>query len=405
MKKTNLLIFSLSTALMLTACNTNKKNKSSNSEPVDEGTVVDVTNADGKAAFKERAEKVIAGYDQEFSAYGFETKVRDVSLQAAGTVKVEIDDEEGEPTGEYLNNSFDVSLGASLDLGAGIAKAEDDIIGHAYVSDLSLDATAKGHAELSEEMKFDFDEKLNASGVGADAYLTNDNIYIDYSSGANRTAINSASNIVNDILTLMGIGEYAKMDLNQMLDDTTGAPGRKIAFEDVVEIPDEIFTPIKSMRDEGVDFTITGEALDEVANFFRQYTFLEFVTFKDGRFGLRANITKQDLGMFVTLFVADAETAQQVTAVINQIVSKFSINAGVYFTKDGLLNNTELSFDVAAMLPEMQVGDGTYLSLSKAALSGSVTTDVLYNSDVKFNLPSAEELATYVVLNKVEEDA
>ena len=104
-------------------------------------------------------------------------------------------------------------------------------IGNAKISDVglnfNLNATING-----DEQQVKFDDKFSMSKVGAEAYLKNDTLYVDYSGSALRKAVDSVSSLVNHINQEIPHEEgepVVTYDFNKSIDEATGAPERKIA--------------------------------------------------------------------------------------------------------------------------------------------------------------------------------
>lgn len=402
MKKFKFIICSMIAALALTGCGGAKKAGVLPSG----GKTVDLSTEEGVAALKSNLEKTTEAYKNlEIYALGLKSETKGLNVDAKGSV---------------YGLNIDASLkGFNLDLEAKLGKDGEPAEGEEFapvkgqfgISNFAgtLKASVKGNLPLDEDadpVALDLSETLKIEKSKADVYLLGNKVYVDASDKGLRKTLDNASGVVNDVLENLPEGlvpaeiSAVSIDVNKLVDQWFGKE-RKCYFE--YDPEDQLTTSIFSIFEsiEAPD----DEDVAEVAAVINELGFVKFVTYSDGRFGFQADVTKEALAKF-------AETEEDVAEVLNYF-DKLDVHGCALFNKNGLLVEASVSADVKAHIvvaEEEEEPEGGELHEGALARREAAQPDVdlvingkvseflslQYNDEVKFSIPSEDELAKYV---------
>ncbi len=478
MKAKKILLVSALFALLLTGCGKKNQEPEPQPKPEPEEQDVDPTTPEGKATVKDAMYNAYLNYStpSTLKAVNVNAEAKDVSFNLG--LDITEKSQYGENKLDFSISDFNAKVDAYAKVGEGNA-VEGMVKASDVKGNVSFDATVL--KELAKEpepaqpegqqqglIKRDGDpepepepfEGFSAKGefaiapLAVNAYFKDGNLYLDYSDAGVRTTMDNADDLAMQIMELVGsIDAYLNPDegegegqevqqqglikregeeplhfLNNMIDELTGAPGRKI-YDQVEEDgfiidADDMVAPTEEEKAEAKQ-TID----DFVDNVLSQLPLIFGVKeLKDGSYKFRLNLTKDLMVALLNLveqFVAaqkaleEAQQPQQqglikrdgeeaakepsVADYFKEYCDKFTLSAELVLSKEGFIKSASANYDIAASAEKLPYnffglnGDVT----ASVAMKGKLSASFKYNDEVSFQLP--EDLNTYVFIGKQQE--
>ena len=365
MKKTRLAVCFAIAALLLAGCS----NKKAGQLPSG-GKKVDITTEEGQKTVENAVTRLITSYQEnEFTALGAKLELKGLNATLKGQL-------EGADLDVAVNK-----LQATVEAKLGDQQLE------AHLKDLGGQITAKG--TLPMEKPVTLDENLKFSKVGADVYLTNNALYADYSGKGLRTLLKDAGPIVSKFIGQPGV----QLDLNELIDGVTGAKSRKIRIDLGEDVMKDI-TPTNIMKEVfGEMNPPKEEEWKSVFEVLELTDMVEFRTYKDGRFGVATNVTKEKVLDLAKKMEAEEEVAKDLA-----MFDKLNVKLAVVLNKDGLLSSASAAADVAVKI-DNKAEDPEDAVVLDLAVKGEIFLDIKYNGDVKFAIPKQADLDKYELVD------
>ncbi len=430
-----------------------------------EETPVDVETDEGKTTVKDAIYKAYLNYSnpQTFKKVNVQAEIKDVNIALDADI-IELN--------KYGENEIDFSLkgfNANVNAFASIndqreveGKAELSDVKGKVALDLALEQPyevpvepeesqeeEQGDEEEPEESPFEgyfVNGEFTIAPLAVNAFFKDGNVYLDYSDDGVRTTIDNSEDLVGQIIQLVKAfkGEDEEEDevpqqdgedeeeeesrfLNDMIDEYTGAPARKIYTvaekegfivpeEDYVAPTEEDKAAVKAKIDKFVDETLPTLVLSKMVT---------FKILRGGSYELGISLNKAKVASLINI-IEQLKAAQEAAEIIqqqglikrdgesepeepeeptiadmfNEYCEKFDLTAKVVLDKDGLIRNANVSYDIAASVENYEwnlfVVGGTLTA--SASLSGKINTTFKYNDEVVFDLPA--DLDTYVCFGK-----
>ena len=390
MRKFKFIVCSVAAVLVLTGCQKgNKNDPTPGPQPEPElpagelpegGTALDITTEEGKQALYNEVMAVIDAYtapEQEFTAIGLKSETKNVNVDA--TAKVEAEDMTVLDAEAHIKD-FGITIDAKV--------GGDD---ESWAAEAGLDIngliSAKGFMIMDEGKKLKLDDQLNFDHVGAQAWLTNDNVYVNADGEGLRDLLEQAKPIVAKILpyVMEGIPAGTVLDLNAILDSMCGEDRH---FYIPLDGATEKFNPIAliNVLDIDEEDKPTAEDWAEVQEVLEQIPFLSFQTYADGRFGIALDINMEQFLAFAEAM--DLELEEE----IFDMIPEANLKVAVMIRANGLLDSISIAADAKV---DIQIEDDVLANIQGSASLEEVLT-LTYNDEVSFNIPSDEVLAEYV---------
>ena len=361
MKKIRLIVCSAIAALLLAGCSGKKAGQLPSG-----GKKVDVTTEAGQETIKNEVQKLAKAYaETEFTALGAKLQVKNTSASVKG-------------------NAEEVELDCSLKKFQATAEAK---LGNnqleAHIKDVGGEAAVKLHIPQDDDKAIDLDDSVKFSKVGADGYVLDGKLYVDYSGKGLRNLLNDASPIITKVINQPGV----KIDANDFIDNLTKIESRK-AYIEVPEFevkPSDISSLLKFEVPSEEEWNDIFKVMEDAGDM------LEVRTYSDGRFGVALNVTKDKL-----VALAEKEGGEKE---MFDMFEKLDVKVAVVINKDGLLTSASAAGDVQFTIEEKPYDEGDLGTKLDIAIKAEVFLDITYNDDVKFNFPKEAELEKFEKLD------
>ena len=457
-------------------------------QPLD--TPVDPETPEGKATIKDALYKAYLNYSDinNFSAVNVNAEAKDVNLAlnldvfeettygdnhldfSVSDFNAKVDAYariNQDNTVEGMIKASDVKGKVALDAAIFQPEEEEEPIALAAYRDPELDPEAGEGEEDPLDGEDDFEGffaegEFTIAPLAVNAYFKDGNVYLDYSDQGVRNTIDNADDLAGQIMELVyGIEEFfyegdeedidpvqpepqglVRRDggepvffLNELIDELTGAPERKIY--DVLEEDGFVIDASETIPPTNEE---KEQAKQEIDSFVDETLPLlvasQMMTFKElanGSFELGVSLNKTKMVALITIaekMAAVANDSEEVPEsslpnrndpepvqpqpgedeepsiadMFKKYCDKFDLTANVTLDKDGFVRNVNVNYDIAASA-EDEVFDFFGLELEASAsfaFSGKISTTFKYNSEVTFELPS--DLNTYVYIGYDEGD-
>ena len=374
MKKFKFIACAIAATLALVGCG-NKKDLPAGELPKG-GTAIDVSTEQGKADLYDNVSKVVNALSEtEFNAIGLKSETKNLNLD----VNADVVEDGG-------NIKVEASLHkAGVTLEAKVKGDKEAWYGQASISGLKGELAAKVNAPI-EETTLNIDEKLSFKDVGADLYLKNNTLYGDVSGKGLRNLLTDAQPIVKRVLKqIPQIPAGMSIDLNELVDQMTGE-ARKFYVPNIEMSNFNLFALLDGMEPE----LPTAEEWAQAAAVIEQLPFLSFETYKDGRFGIAAHVTKEGIMKL-------EETFEDMNLEgFDKVVDSLDVKAAVMFKANGMVDFLSLGGNAKIVIDEpaeTEGGDSTHVEVT---LGLEEKLSLTINDEVKMSMPSDEELAKYV---------
>lgn len=395
MRKFKFIVCSVAAVLVLTGCKTTPKGSSAEPEPTPElpagelpegGTLVDIKTAEGKQTVYNEVIALIDAYtapETEFTAIGLKSETKNVNVDAKAKIEA-VDEEITVVDAEAHIKDFGLTLEAKV-------AGDDEAWGAEANLDINGEISAKGTVLIEENKKLKLDDKLNFDHVGADAWLTNGNVYVNADGQGLRDLLEQAKPIVAKILPYIseGVPVGTTIDLNAIVDAMCGEERH---FYIPLDLDTEKVNPIALINAIQIDEEDkpTAEQWAEVAGYLEQIPFISFQTYADGRFGVALDVSLEG-------FLDFAEQMElEIDEEIFDMIPEANLKVAVLLRANGLLDSVSIAAN--AKVDVAMEEDGLLYDIEGSASLEEVLT-ATYNDEVTVNIPSAEVLATYEEFN------
>ena len=473
MKAKKILLVSALFALLLTGCG--KKNQEPEPAPEPEEQDVDPATPEGKATVKDALYNAYLNYStpSTFKAVNVNAEAKDVNFDLG--LDITEKSQYGENKLDFSVSDFNAKVDAYAKVGEGnvvegMVKASD-VKGKVsldanVLKELPKDPEPEPEAQQQGLIKRDGEEQpeenplfegFSAKGeftiapLAVNAYFKDGNLYLDYSDAGVRTTLDNADDLAMQIMELVGsIDAYLNPDedegqqaqqqglikrdgeeplhfLNGMIDELTGAPGRKIY--DLVEEDGFVIDSEDMVAPTEEEKTQAKETIGEFVDNILSVSPLIFGVkeLKDGSYKFSINLTKELMIGLISLieqFVAAQEALEQaqqpqqqglikrdgeeaakeptIADYFKQYCEKFTLKAELILSKEGFVKSASADFDIKASAKELPYSFFGLFGEITASLTfkGKFSASFKYNDEVSFQLPT--DLNTYVFVGKQE---
>ena len=392
--KKQLLVLTAMSALLLVGCNSEKTGTLPSG-----GKNVDVTTEEGKATLKAKLNSTVEAYKNlELDSASITATTSGVNASAEAKASIE---------------SFgDLSLNASLkDLGAKVefkAARVEKGEGEEYDS-LAASLVAKttgGSLKLSgsipgkeEGKSAKLDSSLSLKGAEVGAYVSGSKLYVNLANDGNQKLAEGVDAFANKLLGQLNESIFGAFipfmlsgdDYKDIYDAQQGKfviadAYNKFAADGNVYL--DLGNPIEFPK-----FEIEqGEEYDGLIATIEQYASqnigFTFKTYSNNSFGFALAMDKAALKNLI--LAENGEDSKESAEQVDKYLSKFSLNADIYFNKNLLLESAGLSFNIEGNLDKDALGEaGESLNSfnAKISASGSEKVEIKYNN-TKVEFPS-----------------
>ncbi len=405
MKKTKLLVLTAMTALALAGCN----NKAKEGELPSGGKTVDVTTEAGKATLKDRLNAVSKAYEENsFDSASLTGTLSGVNLNA--TANAEMGDEE---TSYNINLEAEIKdFGAKAEVKAakhakGAGEQYDSVDGSASIKTTGGTVSLKGTLPGSEQGKTaSIDSSLSLKdGLDAKAYLSGSKLYLDISAESNNKLVKNTNTFAN---TLLGQLKESMFGSFIALLPSAGLPEGLFDAEKLEFTLDEFYAnnvkdkkvfldmgapvewPAFKAEESQEDTSSIDEAINAITELANMNIGFEFKTYSGNAFGFAFSMNKDSIKNIIRNTTKDEQEATALVGQVDKLLSKFTLDADVYFNKKALLESAGISFNVGANLDKDILGDYSAMFKSFSAnieASAKAKVELKYGG-VKVSFPS-----------------
>lgn len=400
MKNIKLLVLTAMASLTLVGCGGKTGSLPSG------GKSVDLSSEEGQATLKEKLNDAQKAYS-ELSFDSVSTTATLSGLTLNGKVNAEM-----ENFGKINVEAGLKDFGGKVELkSAKHAKGE----GEAYDSlDASLVAkttsgslSIKGSVPGKEEGKTaKLDSSLSLKGAEGAAYVSGNRIYLNGAAEGNTKLANNVDTFANKLLGQLQESAFAPLlayiipsdipeeifnrkDLKFTLGDYWKEASKEAQIYLQMDKPIEWPTFEAEQPKEGEKSDID-EFIEGAAELAKQNVGFEFRTYSNNAFGFAFAMNKESLINLVKATAESEQEGKETAESIDKYISKFTLNADVYFNKNCLLESAGISFSLDAKLEKDTLGEsGAAFTTFDASLSakGSAKAEVKYGG-VKVEFPS-----------------
>ena len=402
MRKFKFIVSSIAAVLVLSACSGAGKGSQpvepSGSEvppepvlPVGElpegGVALDLSSAAGKQTVYNEVMAFIDAYtapETPFTGFGLKSQTQNVNADA--TLKIDEIDEETGKSVSYIDGEAHIeNFGATIE--AKIA-GDDESWGAEASVDINGKIAAKANVLIDEEKnkRLKLDEQLAFDHVGAQAWLTGTNVYVDASGDGLRQLLEDAKPIVAKVLPYIAdVPAGTTLDLNAIF-DAMGGEDRHFYIpldEDIEKVNPIALVNYLQLEE---DDKPSKEEIEEVLEYLAQIPFLTVQTYEDGRFGIAVDVDMEQ-------FIEFAETMDlDLDEDVFDMIPEAHLKVAIVIRPNGWLDSISIAAEATVDYVEEHKDERVELK-GHAYLEEIITAS--YNDEVTVTIPSADELAEY----------
>ena len=423
MKGKKLLILAAFASLTLAGCGGN----ANNAQLPAGGKNIDLKTDEGVATLKARVNGLADNYTKfEFKALGLQSETKNVSFGVNGKLNTNFGNFEGKVGLNNVGASLNLAIGSE----AGEAEGQTTLAGALTLGGVTGNFTIDGtYQQPSSEDKIPVNRSLDFTGAKAAAYIHKGNIYLDGSDQGvldllDRTA-GFANNVIGDLdlspLALAALAKGLGFDFSKILSKDFKSFDFKtpyvellnsgkvyisqpilsyINFDAVSAILSSFFDSLQQKDEETqqsqLDQFVTG--LLTINDLFPGLTVKEY---GEKGIGLQIDVNKESLKTLAVKVAPEDYTQEQIDEIkarVDKYFTSCDFTASVYVNDKALLESVAVYCNVEANVQlgkdELQDSPISLVDLKVNAHAEEKLT-VLYNDDVKLEIPSEEYLATF----------